>query len=299
MKSEDLKRAYEKASTEKERAEIELRCWDLHGGEARRNHIPADIFLQELLGASKYELNHRLMLIRIGAIAEPLWPLVDGEMTLATAVLLARKARITQIAGEENAGTNAITRVLASYNRLPVKKFVSPGKFVRMGRTKKRGRNKNSVKEAQAKGAHANGAPAEGGSFRAKLRALVLENVTERLRGSDAVVVQEVVARFETDLKILLEDLGERIHERRRETNAVEKIIRRRDFDEACQVLHLDPPRKTDTAFEKIAKRNFKELARQYHTDVSGTDTKAAFDAVMKAWKTVQAFIERDNKKGI
>ena len=295
-KLEDLKHAYEKASTEKERAEIELQFWTVHGVDARRQRIQCDDFLYESLGSSRYESKHRLFLIRLGAIAEPLWPLVEGEMTLATAAVLARKARITQIVGEENPEASSISRVLTAYNKLPVKKLVSPGKFVRMARARQRSRKKTTTghkpSATSPEQSHAR-EETNGSSFRARIRALVLENLTERLRGSDEFVIQEEMVRFETDLKILLEDLDDRVHERRRENATVEKFIRRRDFEDACRVLHLDPPKKIDSAFEKIAKRNFKELARQYHTDVSGTDTKAAFNAVMKAWKVIQAFAEK------
>lgn len=286
---EDMKRAYENASTERERAKIELRCWDLHGDEARKQKIRCNDFLHEALGvSSKPDSDHRLFLLRLGPLAEPLWPLVDDEMTLHTAASLARHSKRLKGAGEDS-DAKAIERVLEEYFQLPVKRSLGGRKIIRL-RTQRPRRAK--ARGASTKETASKNAPL--GSFRAKIRAIALESLKERLEGVDEVTIQAELERFETDLKVLFEEFENRVHDSRRKQAKVEQFIERRGLTNACRVLHLDPPKVVDVTFVKLAKRNFKGLARQYHTDVSGTSsTQAAFDAVMKAWRVIQAFAEK------
>jgi hypothetical protein len=68
----------------------------------------------------------------------------------------------------------------------------------------------------------------------------------------------------------------------------------RRQVREACRVLHVDPPLRLTAVparFFDQAKRQFRSLARTYHTDTSGTDaTRPQFEAVMEAWNVIQQF---------
>jgi len=302
VKIEDIKQAYEKATSERERAVLELRCWDLHGEEARKRHVRCSDFLQGVLGSpSKPDIDHRLFLLRLGSLADPLWPLVDGEMKIQTATLIARRAKLLRRMSPDE--TSAIGRAISEYERLPNKKSLGGGKFIRVRRAKRRKKSAPApVKESRPvpkeRSAEPRGRPPSGDAvtFRAKVRELVKESLAERLQGVDEIVIQAQMERFEIDLKLLLEEFEDRVHEKRRNHVKVVQHFKRRDLIAACEVLHLVPPRVVDAEFEKIAKRNFKELARQYHTDVSGTSsTQPAFDAVMKAWKVIQTFGTKGN----
>lgn len=292
---------YATAKTERAKAEIELRAWNELGREARAEKVIRSVFIQETFGAVKYDVEMRLQLLGMGDWTDELWARIDDVMPVKTAVDLARKARSRALnAGSGESFKEAIRQVLSQYDALPQVKSVGNGRFIRkanyhklIGDVPKKVEKKPEKKSEKKKKTASDGDSEQ--SFRSAIRAAIRKYIQEKLPlNVSELAVQNEVQRFETDLRVLLEQLTARMYDLGREESAA-RIFSRKRFSAACQVLRVAPPRDNDIgpSFLKKAKHLFKELARQYHTDVSGTEaTRDQFDAVMEAWRIVENYAE-------
>ena len=76
--------------------------------------------------------------------------------------------------------------------------------------------------------------------------------------------------------------------------------IAKRRLTDACGVLRVVPPKDgiiTDSFFSST-RRNFKQLAREYHADTAGDATRSQYQSVVEAWQAVQDCLEYQQHKG-
>jgi hypothetical protein len=282
----EAQRLHSEAKTELEKAKIELQTWIDFGTKARAEKVVRSLFLQEFFQTPRYEIEMRLQLLGMGEWTALLWVRVDDVMPLKTAVELARKAR-NRAAFKKEEHQVSVEKILEQYDALPLVMSVGKGRLVRKPHYHHKPppeKSKRSEKKA---------APPAEPDFRTAIRAATRKFVEEKIPSdADELAVQTEVQRFETDLMVLLEYFTSRLYDiGRRESLA--QVFSRKKFAGACQVLRVAPPKETniDEAFLKKTKRLFKELARQYHPDMTRTEsTRDQFDAVMEAWRIVESY---------
>lgn len=274
---------YLAATTPRERATIALALWQAcpnksaQVGEGGRATYVLSLLPEQDTPQMRYLMAGWLVLAGAGAAADPLWDRLDGNMAFGTATRLLREARANRFQDETLAVS--LARALARYDALPDQR-ADGAKVVK----KTRAGESPKAPAAPPKAGHGEG------SFWASVRGLIDTFLDERLAGlSDAVLLAEK-QRTLTELRCLLDAASERISELRRTgTASLSATVSRQVIRQACGVLRLDAPKAIDEKFIKTARSRFKQLAREYHPDHSGGATREQYDAVIQAWKTLQA----------
>jgi len=310
-----LQEQHAAAQTDRERATIESNVLM----EIRRIHnglLPDSprAMIARALDVSPYVIEHRRALLIVGDLADPLWELVDGDLTLGAAVDLVRRAKHVRIPPETTA--HALRRAIAEYYALPITRSLPNGKVTRHASTAEQrigrppGRRSTPKPEAQRpqprRAPEQRTAPSvSADDFWKHLRSMCSEYARSRLPDHSDEQIDADLRILETDLKVVFEQFGDRVRNKLRDT-PLTVVVARRQLTEACRVLLLDPPRdmqKPPPVFFEKAKRQFKVLAREYHPDTStgGEATRPQFESVMNAWNVLQQFqhqLQASNSKG-
>jgi hypothetical protein len=246
----------------------------------------------KMLGLSTHVTACHTFLINVGDLAEPLWSLLDADMTLSTATTLVRRARKIKLKGETTQA--ALMRALAEYVQLPHVKHLPGGKIIRQTGPVTKPITRNTEHESEPPGAVArSGNGADERKFWAQVRGMLLGYVQSHMVGFSEENIEIEVRRMDIELKVAFEQFSHRLRGRTNQ-EPLSTVISRRRLSEACQVLRIDPPKSVtavEPAFFVKAQRQFKLLAKEYHPDTHGTDaTRPMFETVMSAWRTIEQF---------
>lgn len=305
-----LREAHSAATTAHERATIEQRV----ALELRRlalvagTHFDARRDVASVLpAASISSVEEHAFLYRYGESMTALWRRIDQDMTLGTAMALARRAKSSR--GNSESLRASVERVLAEYDSFPQVRYFKDGKQRRFPAEAGRGprphmrkkaesdTEKSVTKQPQPKRqteppALPQDAAAER-AFWAQIRAMSREYAMRRTSGYTPESLDAEVRTLETDLKVVFDAFSNRIQHMTRQTPVSVAVLHSK-VREACRVLHVDPPLKihnVPVGFFSRAQKQFRSLARAYHTDTTGTDaSRPQFEAVMEAWKVIQQF---------
>jgi hypothetical protein len=280
---------HRRASGERERAEIEHMLWELcPESERTLRKWTRGRYLAAAFGEKEHKIDDRAAIRNTGPEAAALlWNRIEGDMTLRTArdiVALARKSQ-----SRDETLREAVARELTGYDARPIQRRTANGKVVRV-----LGRVSTPSQAEPPRPARAPRAVEPGSrDFWVKMKELIRVEIETRLAGHGETVIREQTARLEGDLKVVFAEFSARMGQIRGKTPFGVAVTRGR-LVEACRVLHLDIPSKTevdDGSFERQAKPRFRKLARQYHPDTSGTDATASLmQSVMEAWNVVQQY---------
>jgi hypothetical protein len=300
----ELREQHAAAQTERERAGIESNVLT----EIRRLHnglLPDSprTLIARVLEVSPYVIEHRRALLMVGDLADPLWELLDADLTLRAATDLVRRAKHVRVPPETTA--SALRRAIAEYYALPITRALPNGKLTRHASTAEQriGRppGRRSTPKPEAPKAQPRRAPepraipsVSADDFWKHLRGMCAEYARSRLPDHSDEQIDADLRILETDLKVVFEQFTDRVRNKLRDT-PLTVVVARRQLTESCRVLLLDPPRdmqKPPPAFFEKAKRQFKVLAREYHPDTStgGEATRPQFESVMNAWNVLQQF---------
>ena len=296
-REQDLRTLHAAAATQREMATVESEVWMEHRRDARDraedpgNPAPA---IARFLNVPLYVVDARRRLLLAGDLADPLWGLLEGDLTLATAVRLLRCAQTRRVPPETL--SQSLRRAIAEYYALPLQRHLGNGKVSRHGPQRPRGTGRTSGRTAREhpKRVAPDPKPSGDGDFWKNLRSMCSEYARSRLPDHSDEQVDADLRILEADLKVVFEQFTDRVRNKLRDT-PLTVVVARRQLTEACRVLLLDPPKdrqKPPPAFFEKAKRQFKVLAREYHPDTStgGEATRPQFESVMNAWNVLQQF---------
>lgn len=291
-RKDDLIAMHRAATSERERAEIEVRIWTElrpHGLDTRQ--VRREQFVVGILGdsVSATDIDSRIRLYSCGDTADPIWPRVDGDMLLRGGLHLMQRAKKTKGPGENI--YQAVARVLAEYDALPHVRRVQGGKVVRQQSSTRLVRERPRGVRSRTK---ADPVDAER-AFWQSLRAIIGPEFQRRMVGQSEMVVSRELTRFETELKVLFQQAAARASQQR--NGALSETLLRRRLGSACEALKIDPPTRgtrPGPEFFRKAQKQFKALAREYHPDSHGGSdvTRPLYDAVVQAWNVLRDYEE-------
>ena len=287
-----LRDEYAAATTEYERAAIEMRVRDEFQRGCAQANAPRDRYaIARLLDVPISAVEERCSIFLAGEAAAPLWLRLEQDMAFATAVNLLRKARASSKRGEPL--QVAVERVLAEYDALPVVRVLSGGKIRRFLADSGRWgavRKKPVTPPMETPRAQKDSPDHD---FWDQIRGLARGYVQRRTVGHSPEQIDAEVRLLEMDLKIAFDTFANRVQYMTRQT-PLSVVVQRRRLNDACRVLHVDPPHKITAVPKRFfthAQKQFRSLARAYHPDTNGTDvTRPQFEAVMEAWNVIRQF---------
>lgn len=272
-----LKARYEKATTQHERAAIELKIWTAGAANAGAGKLDRDEFLRATLGTKLHETKERIRLLGYGEWVGPLWALVDKDMPLKTAVRIAFSAKTGK--RDDEPFDAALNRTLLLVARTKDGKV-----FFR-----------KSLAPQELSPSRLSASNKREATFRKDIETTCRDYVRKTLVGFEEFEMDEEFRWFERELKVVFEQFYRRLHDRERQNGGFQPS--RRLFLEACHVLRLTPPKRVDGAWKrKVAKPRMKIMAREYHPDVTRGATKTQFDAAMKAWGVIERYGEGEGE---
>lgn len=298
----DTYRREREGLSERQKAELESQMWALAPSEVRRAATAGGTkrgkagWLADLFGSDGAAYDHRYLLLHAGDIAEPLWHRLEHEnLSRYTAVFLLREAR-EKAALEKRDPQDALTEVLAEYDRLPV--AISPsGKTVRRRPGSKLPDPKKVMQKRHRKGVKASASKEDEPSFWNKIRADMAAHVAERLQGAEPAFIDEVWRGFERDLNMLIETIGHRLSRLAAEVRkGQQRDIGRAQVIAACRELGMDPPPPGKPVNMKLARLQRGRQGAKYHPDAenpAGAEaSRLKFDLIMNAYITLDKYAE-------
>lgn len=274
--------------TDKQKAEIEKRLWDLTGPEDRQQK--RYVWLKAVCGADENRASKRATILAFGSSAEVLWDrMAKQQMLLGTAATLVSDARLLAEAENLKLG-EALHAAIERYDALPNITYVGVVPLRKKAFT--RGRSRAA-------------AVAENGDkvFWTALKGLISKHLDSKLKGVEPFAAETISKEFEVSLKIAFEDLKQRIRTmQRRENISIEVMgtaLTKRDVEDACAALSMSPPHHIGDPIDmEKAKQQKKRLALLYHPDIKGdTSAQQNLDEVVKAYKTLEAYTLKYNSK--
>lgn len=275
---DELVALYQQATTEKQKAEVEAKVWAAAPPDMRKSFNRKD-YLSLALNVNKYEPGCRQAVLSLGVAGDELWDRIhSGKLSLNAASKLAAKARkLRSLPLAE-----AVKSVLKEYDDLPNVCWVGgiPTRRPALRKTDKR----TAAAEANER------------SFWESYRGLVEPYVKGRLKNTDPLKAEVLWRAFEKDFRILLDDFQRRLsrveQEAREGVEAARKQVTRVKLLDACNALHMDPPRLGEPVDLKMAAQQKKRLVRLYHPDAHGGDesTRPEYEAVLAAFDSVESY---------
>jgi hypothetical protein len=135
--------------------------------------------------------------------------------------------------------------------------------------------------------------------FWPRLRKTVAEFLAPQLVGVDPMVADGLMSDFEVDLRVLFDQLQNRVRNRRKDAvvaAAMSHDARRRQIVRACQTLNMAPPKRGLQVDMAKAARQKRLLAAAYHPDRRGGDesTRAELEAVLAAYEVLKMMSEEE-----
>jgi hypothetical protein len=285
-----LQQQFAAAQTERERALVVRQVTRIV--RSIDNNVTRRVAAREL-GISRFLVNCYLTLLNGEPATEQLWGRVDADMLPGTAVSLWGAARAAVPRSGSISACDVLAEHIARYDALPLVKDRGGGKVLRWRASKPSHRQDEATSADTAPDSAPQSEPERSlpneRAFYRELRALVRGYVRMRLTGYDDGRVAAEVSRLETDVKVLLGAFAQRVHDIKREA-PLAVVLQRAQVRDACRALRMDPPRGVaDAAFFAKVRRQYRELARHYHPDASGTDaTRPHFEAATAAYQLLQ-----------
>lgn len=262
---------------ERRRAELEARIYALVPGDQRRSGRSDTESVLRRLYQLEGGIGCRSVLHNAGAVADPLWRLVDEEgVAIGTASRLlteARKrarARATEVAVEIDEGIDAWM------HRTVLSQTADGRKFRRTVEVRE-----PSPEEALA-----------------EIRRAVTVYVDAFGKSIERAAARRLAAETVADLDALLQGVVLRVRrEQKRATDAAAEerpMLTLRTVRDACELLTVQAPRVHGQPVDiDAARKRYRTLARQYHPDVTGRpETSDLFQAVVAAFRDIETYNE-------
>jgi hypothetical protein len=289
---ENLKARWSFATTQRERAVLERKMWDLGIRDAKTSAGGCSRWIHETLNTPLRGCEGRTSLLIALPHSEALWKRVDGpeHLLLESADKILSRSRLRMVA-ESVTLVEAIDRELAEYDTYPTLVKTPEGNYrKRPGVRRGLGGSARSTKI---------GSRERWNTVRAALWQ-VLDS--ELLCVTNAHTRGKLRSQAEAEIDGVLRVLQTRIQAAKRspDTND-DPLVRvetsRKELARACRVLSVDPPtrnKRVDHKIYMVAKKNFRKLVKQYHPDVSGSDSAEQYDEIVKALRLVEQDYQDD-----
>jgi hypothetical protein len=250
---------YKSATTDHAKAVLEQRLWALVSPRMRQEYVRRD-FLRELLGGSAYQYSLRGALLNA---PDFIWDRIEAGMSLRAAsdIMLASKS-----SGDVNAqlaryDSQPHTRVLASGK---IARMVSPGQRLIRGQ----GRTKRATGEWS------------------KVRTFLSDILRSRLgKLADTFEAERLIDDFDHELQAAIQSFTTRVQ--RIKSNNVKPVSRRQALD-ACNILHMDPPKMGLPCDLALAKGQMRKFVKTYHPDHGGE--QSLYEAVIAAYSILKDY---------
>jgi hypothetical protein len=286
---------YKDAKTEFEKAKLEQAIWD----NVQDRSLERRKYLHALISAPPNETDLRSSLLRGMPASEPLWERVHLKtMPLSTASKILRHAK-------EKARRSPKT--LAEIVKQAVEEYDNYPFTVRLpgGWTMKRKASTDlpNLEDAPFVRRSQGSADDSDRLFWKSIREMVAAHVATRLKGTDPIVANQVYKRFEVDLKILLDEFGDRISRaatgHRDAFIHTKEAINRPRIRQACLILAIDPPNSGRPVDLDKASKQKKRLAKLYHPDSHGGDEsmREKYHEVLGAYQLLEDYNETIKKE--
>jgi hypothetical protein len=268
--------------TEKQKATLEAEMWGLRGpdsrGQDRRDWV------SRLLGLPTFEVDKRARIMGAGEAGDPLWEGLEGDLSYHAANVLLVEAR--ELAHQHRIPLKqAVKEAYERYQGQPVTKYLNNNKVVRgRGAGKKivRDLSEEEVPHVDVK------AVVEEKNFWSSIRKQFSDYAEKRLAGFDGIEKADIKRSFENELRTVIESLRVKIHLRasRRKTR-----ISFSEVAAACETLVMEAPKRGALPDMELAKRRKRALAREYHSDHSGTSaTNENLQEVLEAYALLESY---------
>lgn len=275
----DLLDMYSRATTQRERAELEAAI-----REAAPAHLPRTPqkhvmqWQSETLGVTQYDLAMRRDLWCGGGPAEVLWPRIEDGLQMRAAVKLLRKARGTVNRHDREGLRLAIERELKLFDDQDRARYAEP-------------------EDPDDDGPPLPRADLEPKEFHHRLRKSLLAYMQPRLGSLPEHDREKLVDDFERDIKALIAQHGAKWQKLARVLTE-QKRVSRQKFVNALRTLHMDPPRRGSPLEPLVAQANKQKrtLARLYHPDSHGGSehTRAQYQAVLDAFLIIEQYVSEN-----
>ena len=239
-------------------------------------------WLARTLGGPPGAYALRSSLLGAGAGAELLWERIAGDMPPYTAIKILRAAKhalgvnIHDYAARLDATAlrGAIEGELRRYDAQPFTR-AHAGKVLKKSKPKSK---RSSDKRLSW----------------SRLRAEVEIALAPRLVGLDPQVAAAELRRLEVELKVVLDQASERLHQLRGAAKRQADAVGRTALLRACGVLAIDPPPPDRPVDLALLRRQTRRFGRLYHPDAHGGDeaTRPQYEVVMDAARTIERYNE-------
>jgi hypothetical protein len=184
----------------------------------------------------------------------------------------------------------AVIKTVEEYESWPITRYVANNKVVRMapktggrpGRRVVRDLSEEEVPPIDVK------AVVEEKNFWSSIRKQFSDYAEKRLAGFDGIEKADIKRSFENELRTVIESLRVKIHLRasRRKTR-----ISFSEVAAACETLVMEAPKRGALPDMELAKRRKRALAREYHSDHSGTSaTNENLQEVLEAYALLESY---------
>ena len=284
--------------TEKEKAVMEQRIWELRpGGGLDRSEWLMKIIGESIVGT--YVLDSRHYLEKYRAAADPFWTRIEEDLTLRTGMNLMRHA----VHMARNRGISleqAVNETLADYDALPLQTALGNGKFIRKKAFTTRTPAANppvniappipppppvSITPSEPPPAISEEPDAK---FWHGISTRIAEYINAEYDGIDEIQRSSLRREFETELKVTVERARKKIGKYRDQSR---KRIAFTEVIAASEVLLMDPPKRGHLPDMTTAKRRMRTLAKEYHPDTVGNDSKKDdLQRVIDAYETLVSY---------
>ena len=282
--TEELIADFKAAGFNKLRASILSSIWEQAPDEVRRSWatVRREDWLAELLSHPAQWVECALVLHNAGPAVDAIWertePTQQYPMSMRTANdLLTTAKRITR--KRSCSLSTAVKEVLVEYDSRPTVYAIADGCYAR--------KRKPSRLKAEPPAEHVE---ASWQGIRQAFAAIV----QQRLADLDEGPRDQLLRGFERDLNTLLEEFGRRIHSQKRtvrQHNEVASMVRFSHVRQACDTLMIDPPKRGKPVDMKWARKQKRMLTRQYHPDVSPSESsRVLFEAVIAAYEVCEQY---------
>jgi hypothetical protein len=284
-----------KPSVQKELAFEERRAWTLQKLylQERGDNLPRKEKWFESLGVNaQITAMVRSNLLSAGEWVDSLWLKVhDGKMPIRVAYKLALRAK--KLAKDNGLEQDvALTNVLESYYADTYEARSPKGGTTRRKMPRPREDQPLDYIDPDTWDPDVENSR----KFRSLLNTLTTAFVDHRLEELDESVKRDLVRDFEFEVRVTYEDLLRKISGFRKELGMTGMdTITFSTAKQACEVLGVEPPKKSEQVDAITARRAHRKLASQFHPDRNGGSEKlvAQYQAVNEAWEVIQQYNEQ------
>jgi len=294
----DLRAMWSYTTTDRQRAEIEGRMWDV-----ARVLAPEDAhkmggakWLAATLGVGINDTEARMMLRRAQPASDIIWERVDGpeRMTLNSAAGIVSRARIA--AKQQSISVQqAVEQELRIYDSWIMRRLPNGRSY----------RCRPPETRAVRASKEPTSAPPPSDAWTAVRAAILRVLDCELGTEMDPRVRDRLRGQCEAEVQSLVKLLNARIRSVKKNADLDEPIIKpstkRRELRDACTLLGIDPPRHAggavDFASYSLAKKNYRKLAREYHPDHNPSpDARGHFEKAVEAMRLVEESYQSTDK---